>query len=110
MSDKPVDRPVDKPVDKSVIVLHQMEPMQDRFQDAKKISEDWIVFLKTFPDCKNIEILCCLENKIAWIESWASKMAVDDLNNNHLPFADYLVRMLDCCRKVPTRYIYRRLP
>jgi hypothetical protein len=110
MQDKPADKPSEKSVDKSVIVLHRMEPIQGRFHDAKKASEEWAVFLKSFPACKNIEVICCMENQIAWIESWESKMAVDHLNANHLPFADYLVRMLDCCRKVPTRFVYRRLP
>ncbi|HSC74645.1 MAG TPA: hypothetical protein VLB90_00220 [Pseudomonadales bacterium] len=110
MSDKPVVPPVvDKPVDKSVVVLCRMEPTMGHFEEAKKLSEEWHEFLKTMPDCKNIDVICCVETQIAWLEGWTSQMAMDKFNEEHFAYADYLVRMVACSRKVPTRYVYRRL-
>ena len=48
------DKPINKPVEKAIVVLHRMEPLAGRFEDAKKVSEEWFEFLKKIPDCKKI--------------------------------------------------------
>jgi hypothetical protein len=103
------DKPVDKSVDKTVVVLCRLEPLAGRFQDAKKVSEEWFEFIKKMPDCKRVDIICSVEHQIAWLEDWTSKMALDKFMMDHLVYADFSVRMLDCSRGVPFRHVYRKL-
>ena len=99
----------DKHVDKTVMLLHRMEPMAGRFEEAKKISEEWFEFIKKFPDCKSVDLLCCVEGSIVWFEEWSSKIASDKFNEEHFSYADYAVRMMGCSRKVPSRVAYRKV-
>jgi hypothetical protein len=109
MSDKPFDKPVDKPVDKTVFVLHRMEPIVGRFPEAKQVSEEWFEFLKKFPDCRKVEVICCFEDQISWVEEWASRMAHDKFNEEHFSYADFAVRMLGCSRGIFNRSMYRKV-
>jgi hypothetical protein len=99
----------DKLVDKTVVVLHRMEPIAGHFEEAKKISEEWFEFVKKIPDCKGVDLICCVEGRIAWFEEWTSKAAVDKFNEEHLPYADYAVRLMSCSRVVPSRPVYRKV-
>ena len=86
-----------------------MEPLSGRFDDAQKISEEWFEFLKKMPDCKGVNVICCVEKQFAWLEEWASRMAFDKFNEEHFAYADFSVRMLDCSRGIFTRQAYRKL-
>lgn len=99
----------DKPVDKSVVVLHRIHPLAGRFDDARKVSEEWLEFLKKIPGFTGSDTICCIDSQIAWLESWDSKMSVDKFNAEHIIFADYFARMMDCSRGVFVRSVYRKM-
>ncbi|MBK8289458.1 MAG: hypothetical protein KAY78_03570 [Pseudomonadales bacterium] len=99
----------DKPVDKTIFVLHRMEPLSGHFDEAKKLSEEWFEFMKKIPDCKKIEMICCVESQIAWLEEWTNRMTHDKFNEEHFAYADFAVRMMACSRGVFTRGMYRQL-
>ena len=99
----------DKPVEKAIFVLHRMEPLVGRFEDAKKVSEDWFEFLKKMPNCKGVDVICSVEKQVAWLEEWTSRMAFEKFNEEHFSYADFSVRIMNCSRGMPTRYVYRKL-
>jgi len=92
-----------------VVVLHRMEPLAGHFSEAQTISEEWFEFLKKIPGCKGVDIICSVDNQLAWLEEWASRVALDKFNEEHFMYADFSVRMMGCSRGVFTRYVYRKL-
>jgi hypothetical protein len=103
------DKPINKPAEKAIVVLHRMEPLVGRFEDAKKLSEEWFEFLKNIPDCKGVDVVCFADKQFAWLEEWSSRMAFDKFNEEHFAYADFSVRMIDCSRGIFTRHTYRKL-
>ena len=103
------DKPINKPVEKAIVVLHRMEPLAGRFEDAKKVSEEWFEFLKKIPDCKGVDVICSTDKQLAWFEAWTSRAAFDKFNEEHFAYADFSVRMLDCSRGIFSRQPYRKL-
>lgn len=99
----------DKPVDKTIFVLHRMEPLIGRSEDAKKLAEEWFEFIKKMPDCRGVDVICSVEKQLAWLEEWTNRAAYDKFNEEHFSYADFSVRMMDCSRGIFTRYAYRRL-
>lgn len=99
----------DTPVDKSVVILHRMQPLSGRFEEARKVSEDWFEFIRKMPGCTGVESICCVDEQIAWIEMWASRMAFNKFNEEHVAYIDFPVRMLNCSRGIPSRHIYRKM-
>lgn len=99
----------EKPVDKTVVVLGRLEPLPGRFHDAKKVAEEWFEFIKKMPDCKGVDVICNVDTGIAWLEEWTSKMAHDKFVMDHIAYADFAVRMLDCSRGVTIPHVYRKL-
>lgn len=94
---------------KSVLVIHRMAPKNGRFADAKKVSDEWMQFLKGHANCKSIDVIGCTESQCVWIEEWTTKAAVDELNNQHLAYSEFLPRMVDCSKSVPQRLVYQQL-
>ena len=103
------EKPIEKPIERAIVVLHRMEPLEGRFLDAKKISEDWFEFLKNIPDCKDVDVICSTDKQLAWLEGWTSRVAFDKFNEEHFAYADFSVRMMNCSRGIFTRYPYRKL-
>ena len=103
------DKPINKPVEKAIVVLHRMEPLAGRFEDAQKVSEEWFEFLKKIPDCKGVDVICSTDKQLAWFEAWTSRMAYDKFNEEHFVYADFSVRMMNCSRGIFTRHKYRKL-
>jgi hypothetical protein len=99
----------DKPVDKTAFVLHRMYPASGLFSDAKKVSEDWLEFLKKMNGFKSVDVICIQEDQVAWLEEWENRISVDKFNEEHLAYADFLGRMQACSKKFPTRFMYRKI-
>ena len=99
----------DKSVDKTIVVLNRVEPLAGHFAELQKISEEWFEFLKKSPDFKGVSVICSVDQQIAWLEEWTSRVAVDKFTDEHIAYADFSTRILNCSRGMATRHVYRRL-
>jgi hypothetical protein len=91
----------DKPVDKTAFVLHRMYPASGLFSDAKKVSEDWLEFLKKMNGFKSVDVICIQEDQVAWLEEWENRISVDKFNEEHLAYADFFGPHAGLLQKIP---------
>jgi hypothetical protein len=87
----------DKPVDKTAFVLHRMYPASGLFSDAKKVSEEWLEFLKKMNGKK--VLMLYVFKKIKWhgLRSGKIEYLLTSLMKNILPMLIFWA----ACRPAP---------
>lgn len=86
-----------------VTVLNQCALKPGHVEEARKVYEEWSAFLKQHKTCQSVELVCCVEGQLVWLEDWVSKQALDQFVGEHMAFADFVTRFYHCSRGAPKR-------
>jgi hypothetical protein len=92
----------------AVLLLHRIVPKTGCLAQSQKEAENFFAFLKTFPECKSIDVICSIDSQIAWLEEWSSKAAVEEFNASHLAMSSHLSKMSQWAQVMPQRLIFQK--
>lgn len=93
-----------------VIVMSRSKPSAAQLGEAGAVFEEVKLFMaKRFPDVR-VELICCIENELCWLEYWPNKETVQALHGSYIGVSDLPLRLMNASRTVPVRIHLQELP
>lgn len=91
-----------------LIVLQRIYPDAAMLPAAVQLKDDWFAVLRQFPQCKQVDLICCVEGQLAWLEYWDSKKSYEECINQKLGLGltDFPARMMECSQRPISRDFY----
>ncbi len=93
----------------AVTVLNQCALKPGEVNAARKVYDDWASFLKPHKECLGVELICCVEGQLVWLEDWNNKQVLDQFVSEHMAYSDFVARFYGCSRGTPKRQVMQKV-